>query len=230
MDSRERPRAHSVMQMRPTQSAFHVSSPASSPPNTPFEQGECTQVRASKLFQKVSAKFAPRGGPNDAAGGMGNSPYMRGTYSMDGAAITTKPYMSQPMLGLALTRTMEDTAESDGSASPARSDGSPPAAAPPPAPPPAATARPPHPSRAPPPAPYSSTSAPNTPNTTTNTLSNTTNPARRQLTLAPVPVTLNLTPATPTSPTAGSHASHPAALRPGSSANASPSSATPATL
>ncbi|KAF8186943.1 hypothetical protein K438DRAFT_1973138 [Mycena galopus ATCC 62051] len=107
----DRPRAHSVMQMRaPTQSAF--------------------QVRASKLFQKVSAKFARappdshssnRDSSTNDANNM-NSPYMRrGTYSMDGAV--AKPYMSQPMLGLMLTRHVEDpdpdagAEESDGSGS-----------------------------------------------------------------------------------------------------------------
>ncbi|KAJ7180128.1 hypothetical protein C8R43DRAFT_388887 [Mycena crocata] len=130
----ERPRAHSVMQIRQTQSTFHV--------------------RASKLLQKVSAKFGGRA-PGADSGSSANSaydgPYMRGTYSMDGPGVA-KPYMSQPMLGLTLTRVEDTGADSDGSASPERDEDLAHArqavnANPSPA------ARPPPPSRAPPPPP-----------------------------------------------------------------------------
>ncbi|KAJ7211275.1 hypothetical protein GGX14DRAFT_697370, partial [Mycena pura] len=92
----DRPRAHSVMQIRPIQSSFHV--------------------RASKFFQKVSSKFTRP--PQNPGGNTStyDGPYMRN--SMDAAA---KPYMSQPVLGLMLAP-VEDNVESDGSESPPRND------------------------------------------------------------------------------------------------------------
>ncbi|KAF7360283.1 hypothetical protein MVEN_00757600 [Mycena venus] len=195
----DRPRAHSVMQMRPpSQSTFF-------------------NVRASKLFQKVSAKFsrspdpahpATRDSRDSAANSANNSPYMRrSTYSMDGAA---KPYMSQPMLGLTLSHIEDSMAEdSDGSArsSPAWSEGgnnnnnnlnlntrrsegnmaiNPTAAT-------RAPPRPPHaPRRRRPPDP-----GPPHPQVMSN--QNATIPATPALTIPPHPA-LNLTPATPISP------------------------------
>nr|GAT48066.1 predicted protein [Mycena chlorophos] len=107
------------MQVRPTQSAF--------------------QLRASKLFQKVSSKFT-RSSPDP--GGTHpqpyEGPYMRNAYSMDASV---KPYMSQPVLGLMLAP-VEDNGDSDGSDSPIRAEVPLPH-------------RPPAPSRAIPPAPLS---------------------------------------------------------------------------
>ncbi|KAF7316434.1 hypothetical protein MIND_00162400 [Mycena indigotica] len=124
----DRPRANSVMQVRSSQSAF--------------------QLRASKLFQKVSSKFTrsspdPGGTPSIRRG-----PYMHSA-SLDGGV---KPYMSQPMLGLMLS-TVEDNGDSDGSDSPVRSemDNSPL---------PHASTRPPLPSRAIPPTPNSNSAKP----------------------------------------------------------------------